>query len=296
MDKYKNNSDLFYKDAFERNIGILTEVEQGMLNNSTVAVIGCGGVGGMHIMNLVRTGIGALHIADMDNFEVANFQRQSGASMDTVGLNKAAIMKDMALAVNPHLKIKVFEDGVTDDNIDEFLSGADVLVDGIDFFAFYMRRKVFNKAREKGMYTVTAGPLGFGSALLVFSPDGMVFDEYFDIKDEMSYEDKLIAFAVGLAPASIHMGYLDLNKVDLSSGKGPALVSACNICSGLAVTEVIKILLGKQNIKCVRNYFQFDPFLQKYKKGYLIGANRNPIQLIKRWYLSKKFKKSGASK
>ena len=291
MDKYLNDPGLFYKDAFERNIGILTELEQGVLKNSTVAVVGCGGVGGIHIMNLVRTGIGALHIADMEDFEVANFQRQAGASVDTIGLNKAAVMKGMALAVNPHLKIRVFEEGVTDENMDDFLSGADVLVDGIDFFAFYMRRKVFNKAREKGMYTVTAGPLGFGSALLVFSPDGMGFDEYFDIKDEMAYEDKLIAFAVGLAPASLHMGYLDLNKVDLSSGKGPALVSSCNICSGLAVTETIKILLGKENVKCAPSYFQFDPFLQKYKKGYLIGANKNPIQLIKRWYLGRKFKK-----
>jgi len=162
MDKYLNDPGLFYKDAFERNIGILTELEQGVLKNSTVAVVGCGGVGGIHIMNLVRTGIGALHIADMEDFEVANFQRQAGASVDTIGLNKAAVMKGMALAVNPHLNIKVFEEGVTDANMDEFLLGADVLVDGIDFFAFYMRRKVFNKAREKGMYTVTAGPLGFG--------------------------------------------------------------------------------------------------------------------------------------
>ena len=210
--------------------------------------------------------------------------------MDTVGRNKAEVMKAMALSVNPHLKIKVFEDGVTDENMDEFLSGADVLVDGIDFFAFDMRRKVFNKAREKGMYAVTAGPLGYGSALLVFSSGGMGFDEYFDVNDQMSYNEKLIAFAVGLAPASLHMGYLDLNKVDLSSGKGPALISACNICSGLAVTEVMKILLGKQNVKCVPDYFQFDPFLQKYKKGYLFGANKNPIQLIKRWYLVRKFK------
>lgn len=293
MDKYKDSSDLFYKDAFDRNIGILVEEEQKKLRSSTVAVIGCGGVGGMHIMNLVRSGIGCLHIADMDDFEVANFQRQSGASMDTVGKNKAAVMKEMALVVNPHLKIRAFEDGVTDENMDEFLSGAEVLVDGIDFFAFDMRRKVFNKAREKGMYTVTAGPLGYGSALLVFSPDGMSFDEYFDIKDDMSRNDKLIAFAVGLAPASLHMGYLDLNKVDLSSGKGPALVSACNICSGLAVTETIKILLKKQNIKCAPNYSQFDPFLQKYKKGYLAGANRNLLQLAKRWYLGRKFKKVG---
>ena len=290
LNKYRNNAEVFLKDAFARNIGILTDKEQDKLKKATVAVIGCGGVGGMHIMNLVRTGIGAIHIADMDKFEVVNFQRQTGACMDTLGRNKAQVMKEMALSVNPHLNVRMFDKGVTNDNIDEFLSGADVLVDGIDFFSFDMRRKIFNKAHEKKIFTVTAGPLGFGSALLVFSPDGMSFDKYFDVKDEMTYLEKLIAFAVGLAPAALHMGYLDLSKVNLKSQKGPALISACNFCSGLAVTEVLKILLDKKNVRPVPHYFQFDPYLQKYKKGYLIGANCNPLQLIKRWYLCRKFK------
>ena len=119
----------------------------------------------------------------------------------------------------------------------------------------------------------------------------MSFDKYFDIQEKMTDIEKLIAFAVGLAPASLHMKYLDLNKVDLKSGKGPALVSACNLCSGLAITEALKILLNKGRVRSVPHYVQFDPFLGKLKKGYLLGANRNPVQLLKRGYLAKKFGK-----
>ena len=44
----------------------------------------------------------------------------------------------------------------------------------------YTRRRLFNRAREKGIYVVTAAPLGFSAALLIFAPHtGMSFDEYF---------------------------------------------------------------------------------------------------------------------
>ena len=291
---YSSDPDAFYKDAFTRNIGILTEEEQKKLKDTKISVAGAGGVGGAHLIGLVRIGIGGFHIADMDTFEIANIQRQYGADMNSLGKNKAEILREMALTINPHLDIKSFNNGVTKENIDDFLSGVDVLVDGIDFFSIDARRLIFSEAKKRGIFAVTAGPLGFGSGMLIFSPDGMSFDEYFDIKDSMSTLEKLIAFAVGLAPSAIHLKYLNLKSVDIDSKTGPALISACNLCSSFVITEVLRIVLGRKGIKPAPNYFQIDPYEQKYKKGYLLGANRNPIQKIKRWYLMNKF--SGKSK
>ncbi|MBF0522894.1 MAG: ThiF family adenylyltransferase [Candidatus Omnitrophica bacterium] len=287
--KYCNDVDLFYDKAFNRNIGVLTEEEQKILRSSKIAIAGCGGVGGSHLIGLVRTGIGKFNIADMDDFDIANIQRQYGSSMDTLGKNKSDTMKEIALSINPHLEIDSFNKGVDKQNIGEFLDGVDVLVDGIDFFCIETRRLIFAEAKKRGIYSVTAGPLGFGSALLVFSPTSMSFDEYFDINDKMSWLEKLIAFAVGLAPASIHMKYCDLSKVDISAKTGPALVSSCHLCNTLIITETLKILLSKKNLKPVPYYFQFDPYEQEYKKGYLLWGNRNPIQRLKRWYLFKTF-------
>ncbi len=290
---YFNDADTYYKEAFCRNIGLLTQAEQDKLRHSTVAIVGAGGVGGFHLINLIRLGVGNFHIADMDSFEVANIQRQCGAFIDTLGHNKAETMEKIALSINPHLKLKVYPEGVSRKNVDDFFSGADVFIDGIDFFSIEERRLIFNKARDKGIYAITAGPLGFGSAMLMFSPKGMSFDEYFDLTDKMSYLEKIIAFGVGLAPAALHMRYLNLNSINLHSKKGPSLVSACNLCSSLAATETLNILLNRKKPKVVPFYFQFDPYEHCSKKGYLLWGNRHPIQRLKRWYLLKKFGKKG---
>ena len=91
------DADSYYEESFRRNIGILTPEEQITLRSLRVAIVGMGGVGGFHLINLVRMGIGGFNIADMDCYEPANFQRQCGAFMDTVGKNKAQTMADTAL-------------------------------------------------------------------------------------------------------------------------------------------------------------------------------------------------------
>ncbi len=293
MSEFLHNPDEFYREAFNRNIGLLTEKEQEALREARVGIVGAGGVGGFHLMTLLRLGVGKFHLADYDRYEIANIQRQCGAYTDTLGENKAVTMKKTALSVNPHVQIREFTAAISEDNIDEFLDGVDVVLDGIDFFSFDARRLLFNKAREKGIYTITAGPLGFGSALLIFSPQGMSFDEYFDIKETMSYQEKIVAFGTGLAPAALHLGYLSLDSVDLQKKKGPSLVSACTLCGAIAATEALNILLKRQPVLSVPHYFQFDPYRHAYKHGYLHCGNRNPVQRLKRYYLLRKLTRSG---
>ena len=65
-----------YADAFDRNLGWFTETEQQALRSKTIAIAGMGGVGGVHLLTLVRLGFTKFRIADLDVFEVANFNRQ----------------------------------------------------------------------------------------------------------------------------------------------------------------------------------------------------------------------------
>lgn len=124
-----------YQTAFDRNIGWLTEPEQLSLRGKRVAVAGCGGVGGAHLLTLARLGIGGFTIADHDHFELANFNRQVGATMATIDRPKAAVMAEMAREINPEVALRVLDDGVTPANLDAFLADADLLVDGFDFHA-----------------------------------------------------------------------------------------------------------------------------------------------------------------
>ncbi len=160
-----------------------------------VAIPGLGGVGGQHLVTLSRTGINNFCIADFDQFEPVNFNRQYGARTSGFGQPKIDVMYNEAMDINPYLKIKRFNQGVSKENIDDFLENVDLVADGMDFFNFDIRRLIFKKAYEKKIPVITAGPLGFSSALLIFMPDmGMTFDQYFDIYDSLELEEKLIRF------------------------------------------------------------------------------------------------------
>lgn len=281
----------FYHQAFQRNLGLITAEEQEVLRNACVAVAGVGGVGGLHLLALARMGVGRFHLADFDTFEVTNFNRQFGAMVDTVGRQKIDVMREMVRGINPGIDTRLFPEGVQPDNIDRFLEDVQVVVDGLDFFVFDHRRLLFTRARAKGLYVLTSGPVGFGSTLQIFSPQGMSFDEYFGIHDGMTEFDKFVAFATGLAPAVLHRRYMDLSKIKLSAARAPVVAASCILSSALVATETVNILLRRRLVKAVPHYFQFDMLLQKYKKGYLAFGARNPVQCVKRFVLRRTMKR-----
>ncbi len=289
LTKYAINSEKdYYNSAFSRNIGLLTEAEQKKLKESRIAIPGMGGVGGSHLTTMARAGIGNFNISDFDIFEPVNINRQYGANTSSFGRPKLDVMKEQALLINPYLNINTFPEGITPDNMDDFLKDVDVVIDGLDFFCFDIRRLLFNKARDKGIHVITAGPMGFSSALLIFSPDrGMGFDEYFNIVENMKPEEQSLSYAMGLAPKPTHVKYMDFSKVDLEQQAGPSLIVACQICAGMAGTEVIRIILNRKGLKPAPYFFQFDPYLMKLKTGKLYFGNKNPLQRIKMYVVRK---------
>ncbi len=138
-----------YDEAFSRNIGWLTRQEQDQLRHKRVAIAGLGGVGGVHLLTLCRLGIGKFHLADFDTFDLANFNRQAGATVSALSIPKLEVMIQQARDINPELEIKGFAEGVTAGNLDEFLKGVDIYIDGLDFFAFSARQQVFARVCGK---------------------------------------------------------------------------------------------------------------------------------------------------
>src|SRR5215471_10314811 len=116
-----------YGEAFSRHRGLVAAAEQARLQRSRVAIAGLGGVGGVHLATLARLGIGSFHIADPDRFELANFNRQHGATIAALGRRKATVMERQARAINPDLRLRVFPEAVTPRNVTAFLDGVDVL-------------------------------------------------------------------------------------------------------------------------------------------------------------------------
>lgn len=269
-----------YDEAFSRNLGWVTAAEQKRLQNKRVALAGLGGVGGSHLLTLARLGIGAFHIADFDTFGLANFNRQAGASMATVGLPKLDALAEMALAINPDLQLARFPEGVTVEGIDTFLAGVDLYVDGLDYFAIDIRRKVFARCAELGIPAITAAPLGMGVALLNFMPGGMSFEDYFRLEG-LSPDEQAIRFLLGLSPRMLQIAYLvDRSRVDLKSKKGPSTVMACQLCAGFAATEALKILLDRGPVRQAPHGVHFDAYRYRLKKTWRPGGNSNPVQKV----------------
>ena len=276
---------------FSRNIGLISNANQIKLCKARVAVAGVGGVGGIHLLTLARLGIGNFTIADMDVYERANISRQFGAKHSTLGDYKTSVISNLLQDINPTIESKIFPKGVDRENIGEFLQGADFFVDGMDFFEVEIRRELFKKAREMGIYALTSAPLGFGSTLQVFSPQGMSFDDYFGISEEMPYLEKLAAFASGLAPRPYHLKYLDLSKVSLENKSGPAVAPACTLAASLVATCVVRLVAGEP-VRAVPYYTQIDLYRSKFRNGYLVWGGKNPLQKLKRHIILKKFKKA----
>jgi molybdopterin/thiamine biosynthesis adenylyltransferase len=282
-----------YEEAFCRNLGLISPGEQGRLRNCRVAIPGMGGVGGLHLMTLTRLGIGKFRIADADQFSVGNFNRQFGSSVHTLEQHKASVLGAAARDVNPELELDICNHFIDRSNVDAFLDGVDLLVDAVDFFAFDARRLLFQEARKRGIWAVTAGPIGFSTAWISFDPNGMSFDEYFDLRDDMDSLDRFVAFALGLAPKATHVPYFDFSYVDRDSGRGPSVASACRLASGVVGAEAVKILLQRGQVKPAPRYHQFDPYRYVFKNGCLRMGNRGPIQRLKRRLMRKRLLELG---
>lgn len=269
-----------YDIAFSRNIGWVTQAEQDLLRGKRIAIAGMGGVGGFHLLTLVRLGVGKFSISDLDTFEVANFNRQAGASMRTLGRPKVEVLAEMARDINPELDLSIFPEGVNESNLEDFFRGVDLYVDGLDFFAFSARERVFSYCQARGIPAITVAPLGMSAALLNFLPGEMSFEEYFQVAGHPDLE-KAIRFLVGLAPALLHRHYLaDKERVNLKERRGPSTIMACQFCAGVAASEALKILLGRGKVWAAPHGIQYDGYRNRFAHTWRPGGNRNLVNRV----------------
>ncbi len=108
--------------------------------------------------------------------------------------------------------------------------------------------------------------------------------------DGMSEFEKFVAIAVGIAPAVLHRKYMDMSKIKVSAAQAPVVAAGCLLSSAIIATETTNVLLKRRPVKAVPHYFQFDMYLQVYRKRYLALGARNPLQALKRSILRRTMK------
>ncbi len=255
---------------------------QDVLKDICIALPGLGGVGSAHLVTLAAMGVGHFHLADLDHYETSNIQRQLGASLETLNRPKVDVMAERAVQLNPNARIRRFPEGIQRDNIDAFLEGVDVVVDGIEFFAIEVRRMLYRACRRRKIPVVHAGPIGYGAALYVFLPEGPSFDEHFGIEDDMTRAEQLIAHLMGHSAAMVND--VDPQYLDVRNRKGPALGSACVLCASVAATEVIKIVTGEKIEAAAPLGIYFDPYRGTTRKLHAAPSLRHSLRgKLYRW-------------
>jgi tRNA threonylcarbamoyladenosine dehydratase len=122
---------------FSRNELAIGKEGLDIMKNSTVAVLGIGGVGSFVAEALARSGVGRLVLVDKDDVDITNINRQLHALLSTVGKPKADLMKERIKDINPECEVISLKMFYTEETYEEFFSyGLDFVVDASDTISY----------------------------------------------------------------------------------------------------------------------------------------------------------------
>ncbi len=141
---------------------------QKRLKNAKVLVIGAGGLGSPALLYLAAAGVGTLGIAEFDEVDESNLQRQIIHQQSDIGKSKAQSAKESVLETNPYVNVVLHEERLDNDNVMQVFEGYDLIVDGTDNFA--TRYMVNDAAYFLGIPYVWGSIYRFDGQASVFAP------------------------------------------------------------------------------------------------------------------------------
>lgn len=124
------------QERYQRNI-MLDEIGsegQKKLLNSSVLIIGAGGLGSSVIANLSAVGVGKIGIVDFDKVDESNLNRQFIHKQSSIGMLKTESVKQWVEEFNPHIEVQTYTLILDKKNVQEIIKDYDVIVDCVDNF------------------------------------------------------------------------------------------------------------------------------------------------------------------
>ena len=165
-------------------LGWKTVADQNLLYEQTILIAGCGGAGGGVAESAVRNGMSVV-LADPDEFDRTNINRQVGSSEDMVGVNKAVALAEHLSRIRSDVNIEVYDEGITLDTLGSVLDGVTLVLDAIDISRPDLSVELARRARL-GMLPVFMGiEIGLGSNVTCFDPaeNYWTVERYFGVAD-----------------------------------------------------------------------------------------------------------------
>jgi len=180
------------EDIFERYSRQIFIEEIGLegqrkIMESKVLIIGAGGLGSPVIQYLAAAGTGTLGVADFDEVELHNLNRQVIHNENSVGTSKVKSAEGFVKDLNHQINFIGIEQKITAENAEEILSRFDIIVDGSDNFS--TRYLVNDTCVKLGKPLVYGSILGFSGQVAVFNCNGS--KNLRDIFPEPPFEENL---------------------------------------------------------------------------------------------------------
>ncbi|MBE0639746.1 MAG: HesA/MoeB/ThiF family protein [Bacteroidales bacterium] len=203
-------------NRYIKNQNMLSEEENLRLREFSVAVAGCGGLGGYLIEMLARLGIGHITAIDGDVFDVSNLNRQLLSLPENIGKSKALAAKQRVAVVNPEITVTAIESFLTKENATELLSGHHVICDALDSIS--ARLLVQKAAEELETPMVHAAIAGWYAQVCTIFPGERTLNSIYPI---------------------------DFDKGEETDFGNPSFTPA--LAASIQVAEVLKVMLHKDH-------------------------------------------------
>jgi molybdopterin/thiamine biosynthesis adenylyltransferase len=156
---------------------------QEQIRQLKIGVAGLGGMGSNIAEALARMGVGHLRIADPDHIDVSNINRQVIANTKTVGKSKAAASAEELKGIATDLELVVYEQGVSEEMVEEFVEGCDAIVDEIDVFPLNYHVMLHRAANKRNIPIYSSYVVGLGIHFYKFHGNDYTFEDFLNVSE-----------------------------------------------------------------------------------------------------------------
>lgn len=207
-----------------RNIRVIGDEAQDSLGRKSVAVVGCGALGGQCAMSLAGAGVGRIVIIDFDTVCISNLQRQLYFSEADAGGFKADVLSERMSALNSEIEVVTVRKMLTPENAAGILNGMDFVVEATDNAASKML--VEKTCRSLGVPCCMGGVAGWRGQVFTIADGSAGFTDLFP---EASSSEELLPceFEGVMGPvASLIASVQASEALKYLSGQGQLLTDA----------------------------------------------------------------------
>jgi molybdopterin/thiamine biosynthesis adenylyltransferase len=233
-----------------RNQPAISPTEQSALASLRVLVAGCGSIGGAAVEPLARLGVGDFVLAEPGTYEANNLNRQTALRAD-LGRNKADVLAERVLAIDPTASALVEPTGVTPTNVEWLVGTTDVVVDGVDVTetqGIVAKRLLHAEAWRQRRLVISGLDLGGTQLVYVFDyRDGHTrpFDGRLDGAGEHMSALDFLSRLVGPTDVPREMLTYVEAVVRGESGSAPQLAPTANQFGVLAAWAILDFAAGR---------------------------------------------------